>query len=230
MPAIKQRRIPLLSPERVLQLTTQCQPSSNLDFADLELGTDSLRWHHRLRARAHRGVDDDARVSLSVLFHPRDDYTSLAAFAELAAVVRPDVTVATHPWGRYRFERPRADRIDEELGFSLRLIEPALFREDAPETDRPALPVLTPGPEPARRDTIVVGHRRPEAHPADGALIERVVRAVLRDRADVEWRPEADTCDVYIDHLDTDFGGSFARVSTESCRARTTTGPPWTAL
>lgn len=134
--------------------------------------------------------------------------TGVDRLVERARDLRPELLVVAHPYGAYRFERPRADRIDPELGVALRLIEPALFRPDAPPTDRPALPVLVPGRAPTRSERIVIGYLRREDRPDEARLVERAVRAATGGRDDVEWRPDGEgSVDVFVDHLDSQFGG-----------------------
>ena len=152
-----------------------------------------------------QGAFAPAEQGERILVHACDDYSSLRTFLKVVDHCAPHALVARHPAGPYRFEAPRAGRIDDEIGFTLRLIEPSLFT-DQPAA-RPLLPPasLSDSELTLERDRVVIGHRPGlSTQPA----LAQTCRAIASQRTNVEWRPGTVAgCDLYVDHLDRKLGG-----------------------
>jgi len=150
-----------------------------------------------------------AGESDTVLVHTCDGYHSLSAFIALAQRLEPAAIVAVHPFGRCRHERPRADRVDGEVGFDLRLIAPQELGRPGPH-DRPLLPALVPGAKPTRVGCPRIGFHV-HGDLAGALTIRRELRAVERSGLAVIRELEVDAhprdCEAFVDHLDAGFGG-----------------------
>jgi len=166
--------------------------------------------HVELRTPEDGPRDAALAGSSPILVHTCGTYRSLSAFMALARRLEPAAIVAAHPFGRYRYERPRADRIDDELGFDLRLIAPEHFTRPGPR-DRPLIPALVPAAQLAESpERVRVGWSpRPEfAGMLDvRSALHEMERAGLAAVHRSELAAVPPECEVFVDHLDAAFGG-----------------------